>query len=604
MVKQNIVMLLLAAASLFFNGCAEMLWSGANNPDIFDEQDSRIDEMLGHLAEADIRVLRIWIDLRLEMNADGQPLPVGVYDDCLLDQIDGLMVKAKRKGILLLITLHQYNWIQGSPLSISRDFYEWRRCKTPINVYNRSLTDGPQEVFDPYFSRGWAGNYLTNADAKAAYKQRVHHILNHINPQLGKPWKEINDVIWAWELQNEPEYLLPSISCTSSNYAPLNAWLNEMASYVKSIDPDTYVALGTKFVCEELGQFTDADIYTFHTYAQGGGDPQALRESTKKLFLLEEFPGYEDIMGRSRRNKFPWMFWEYGYNFDGDDIWHANDPETGAKDGMIWGARVYPAAKRIWNTNWSYLGFHNKWKVHDMVEMLCAAPTADCQLDHSIKFIDTFEPRPLVAGYHWHDERNPDSYDIQQGFLIINADTKQDLWSTDKRGAPMILRTSPSGNYRLETFLSAGENYFSPVQALNTQAGLFVYQDANNWLYFGLTHHNFTLYDGRHTGNGLMVTKTQGGSSSVVAISGAADPAFPVYPLTEDYVFLKIEKIDNDWHCYWKLQHDDTWNLLATVTLPLASHEIGMGIKTFDIAPSGDEYPGQANFDYFLIGTL
>ena len=51
-----------------------------------------------------------------------------------------------------------------------------------------------------------------------------------------------------------------------------------------------------------------------------------------------------------------------------------------------------------------------------------------------------------------------------------------------------------------------------------------------------------------------------------------------------------------------RAHHDNPWNLLLTTNLDLAGHEVGMGVKTFDIKPSGDEYEGQANFDFFLIG--
>ncbi|GAB4410780.1 MAG: hypothetical protein OHK0032_06560 [Thermodesulfovibrionales bacterium] len=125
------------------------MWSGVNNGDIFDEPDDRLDGMLDQLAKADLRVIRVWVDLRLEMDENGEPLPVGSYNDCILDQIDNLMVKTKKKGILLLITLHQYNWIDGNSLPISQDFYEWRKCKTPVNVYQRVLRTGESEyVYD------------------------------------------------------------------------------------------------------------------------------------------------------------------------------------------------------------------------------------------------------------------------------------------------------------------------------------------------------------------------------------------------------------------------------------------------------------------------
>ena len=180
----------------------EALWGGVNNGDIFDESGPVIDEMLDQMAAANLRVLRVLIDYRLEMDEDGDPLPDGHYNDCILNWIDRLMVKARQRGILLLITLQAHNWIMNSNIEISKEFYEWRNCKTPYNVYLKSLSDGPQVVIGPYAARRWSADYLTNKDARKAYKDRVYHILNHYNYFLEKKWKDINDVVWAWALQS------------------------------------------------------------------------------------------------------------------------------------------------------------------------------------------------------------------------------------------------------------------------------------------------------------------------------------------------------------------------------------------------------------------
>lgn len=79
--------------------------------DIFDEPRNRLNEMLREMARAHLRVVRVGVDLRLEMDENGDALPVGDYNDSILDQVDTLMVKARKKGILLLVTIHQYNWI-------------------------------------------------------------------------------------------------------------------------------------------------------------------------------------------------------------------------------------------------------------------------------------------------------------------------------------------------------------------------------------------------------------------------------------------------------------------------------------------------------------
>ncbi len=204
-------------------------------------------------------------------------------------------------------------------------------------------------------------------------------------------------------------------------------------------------------------------------------------------------------------------------------------------------------------------------------------------------FLDTFSTDQLSSGYRWFDEEEPDSHTLaaEPGWLRIEARERQDLWGSGKRGAPLLIRPAPEGNYKVETFVSASP-LVSPSQPVNTQIGLFVFQDVNNWLFFGLTNHDFST---PYTTNGLMVTKTVGGTSSIVAGSD----------LKEDFVFLRIKKSGDEWKFYWKLQHDDAWNLLTTVELSLEDHEVGMGVKTFDLDPPAAINSGQANFDFFRI---
>ncbi|GAB4410776.1 MAG: hypothetical protein OHK0032_06550 [Thermodesulfovibrionales bacterium] len=468
---------------------------------------------------------------------------------------------------------------------------------------------------------------MTDTDAKDAYRQRVNHILNHVNPHFRKPWKEINDVVWAWELQNEPEYL------PGSN-EDLTTWLNEMATYVKSIDPDTYVALGT--MGWGWGNIQDADIYTIHWYGSPDGLGDSIRQFQEeigrpygKLLLMEEFnplfvstgvaqrrnhtperkSQFEATMEECRRNKVPWMFWEYGYWFDGDDIWHANKvTAVGGKpvawpDGILWGAKVLPGAKNIWITSWPPT--EKKWKVHEKVDALCSQRGADCDIGRPIYFLDTFSAGPLGSGYRWFDEEAPDSYSLvdEPGYLRIEAGYGQDLWggAPVKTGAPLLLRPAPGGDYWVETFVRAddpGEEVLHepmpyPAQPINTQMGLFVFQDVDNWIFFGLTYHDFTIGDTRVQRDGLIVTVTENGVSSIVEENN----------ILADFMFLRIERQGDNWKFYWKTEHIHGWSLLTTINLALTDHEVGIGVKTFDLDPPyGPAGPAQAYFDFFLIG--
>jgi regulation of enolase protein 1 (concanavalin A-like superfamily) len=257
------------------------------------------------------------------------------------------------------------------------------------------------------------------------------------------------------------------------------------------------------------------------------------------------------------------------------------------------------------NGRWKSFHATSKWMfwTYGKLAVVLVFLLAGC-VKRQLLFLDTFSTDHLSSGYHWvndptdDDPGNPDQYSFTIGHLKIEAGKRQDLWGgSEKTGAPLMLRLAPTGDYFVETFVNA---YPQPV---NTQTGLFVFKDEDNWIFFGLTHHNFT-FDVTHQGDGLMVTKTESGSSSPMPIGGAADTAYPTHHLTQDSLYLRINRQGDDWKFYWKLNHDDTWNLLTSVNFALGDHEIGMGVKTFDIAPSGDENEGQAEFDFFLIGRI
>jgi hypothetical protein len=629
---------------------AEALWGGVNNADIFDESGSRIDEMLDQMAKANLRVLRVLIDFRLEMDEWGEPLPENQYNDCILNWIDRLMLKAREKGILLMITLQIHNWILRNRIDISEEFYKWRNCKTPYYIFEEAEEAAKEAmdsgatipVYGPYAERGWSSDFLTNDEAKEAYRNRVYHILNHYNHFIGKKWKDINDVVWAWGLQGEPD-LLPD-----ATHDVLRNWFNEMATYVKSIDPDTYVVLGSKYISTALGigNIVDADIYTIHAYEgfshldKGISDldediqdfQREIGEPYGKLLMVQEFnPGaekrhtpdypeyrepFEAIMEVCRRNGVPWMFWEYGYWFDLDDIWHANEvtSEGGAGeehlDGVFWGAKVLPAAKRIWQTSWDWGNIGKSWRVHEKVDDICFADYA-CDTSR-LYFIDTFSGGQLSAEYEIIDEDKRDSYFIttgspnEYGYLRIEAGKYQDFWddASSKTGAPIVLREVPvpedthDGSYSVETFVSADplpDLSAKPLQQLNTQMGLFVIQDLKNWIFFGLTRHDFTSGEKRIQGDGLILTVTENGKSSIVTMDDYA----------EDFVFLKIDKytgFPNGYRFSWKRENGEPWQYWFSLLFTFENDSVGMGVKTLDVFPETG-YPCRANFDYFQIGS-
>jgi mannan endo-1,4-beta-mannosidase len=81
------------------------------------------------------------------------------------------MNNAHGYGIKLIISFHSYNALEGN-----RDFY------------------------GKYYG---VGDFYANAQALSYYKNRVAHVMAHVNPHNGKPWSRSPEYIFAFETQNE-----------------------------------------------------------------------------------------------------------------------------------------------------------------------------------------------------------------------------------------------------------------------------------------------------------------------------------------------------------------------------------------------------------------
>lgn len=201
-------------------------------------------------------------------------------------------------------------------------------------------------------------------------------------------------------------------------------------------------------------------------------------------------------------------------------------------------------------------------------------------------FVDPFSGN-LDPGYRFFDEGRSDSYLISGGQLSITASRREDLWGgvPIKRGAPLMLRPAPAEDYEVECYV---DSEWSPgaYPRINTQVGLFVFEDVENWLFFGFTFHRSqggTLSDG----NGLIITSTIGDASRIVHYEDFGPPLIGT---------LKIEKSGNSWRFYVKA--GSSWNQFGPpLRAALGNHEVGMGAKSFK--SGGTAVRG--HFDNFII---
>ncbi|TXG57503.1 hypothetical protein EZV62_015332 [Acer yangbiense] len=138
-----------------------------------------------------------------------------VYDEEVFKALDFVVSEAKKYKIRLILSLVN-NWdaYGGKP-----QYVKWGKDA------GLNLTSD-----DDFFSHPTLRSY---------YKAHVKTVLNRVNTLTNITYKE-DPTIFAWELMNEPR-------CTSDPSGDkLQSWIQEMAVYVKSMDPKHLVEIGTE----------------------------------------------------------------------------------------------------------------------------------------------------------------------------------------------------------------------------------------------------------------------------------------------------------------------------------------------------------------------
>ncbi|KAK2050945.1 beta-1,3-mannanase [Colletotrichum caudatum] len=234
--------------------------------------------LLQGLHSAGIKVLRVWLDgqqgeakgTQIESFNGLQGDSPDAWDDNVLDRLDELMVKAHSYDIKLLVSIHSYNTLENN-----RDFYgKWYGT----------------------------GDFYTNNDAMGYFKNRIAHVLAHVNPHNGKTWAQSSEYIFAFEAQNEAMHpqgnprALVAWQCTMAQSIKDNLYGNEDilvttggGSYLDNSLLDPY------FSCAAL------DVLAIHAYGTSDFETARLHEyvlkaqnAGKKLIMQEWGACYTD----------------------------------------------------------------------------------------------------------------------------------------------------------------------------------------------------------------------------------------------------------------------------------------------------------------------
>ncbi|KAF5011463.1 hypothetical protein FDECE_2428 [Fusarium decemcellulare] len=215
----NLISTLLLGLSSVTTSFAAKSFSASNLYYAAGLTDQQQTTLLQGLQSAGVKVLRVWLDgectytlLKLLSNSqhigqqgekkgtpikDFNPLQGGSPDDwdnTVLDRLDIFMAKAHGYGIKLLVSIHSYNALESNS-----DFYgKWYGT----------------------------GDFYTNSNAISQFKDRIAHVLAHVNPKNGKTWAKSSEYIFAFEAQNEAMH-------PQGNPSALTSWQCTMAQSIK-----------------------------------------------------------------------------------------------------------------------------------------------------------------------------------------------------------------------------------------------------------------------------------------------------------------------------------------------------------------------------------
>lgn len=195
---------------------------------------------------------------------------------------------------------------------------------------------------------------------------------------------------------------------------------------------------------------------------------------------------------------------------------------------------------------------------------------------------DDFDSPTLGENWTWDDPDGDDSYSLTEepGWFRFNVGGSEDMWSTDRGEAPLLLRPATEGDYSIETHVKI-EN-----QENSTYGALMVFKGPGKWIHLELIRNDGDGRDGVGVEYWPAVAGTNRGKN---------------VKLDPDEVYLKIVKTGDDWEFLYKEKEGEDWKTLDTVNLHFDSPvQVGLVAKTW----GGPEGPVVADFDYFRCPEL
>jgi mannan endo-1,4-beta-mannosidase len=312
-------------------------FAGTNNYYLIFKPQKMVDDVLNQAKAMGLKVIRSWgyidrgsLDGTVP-STDGDGTKDGIYFQYWdaeakrpayndgpdgLTRLDYLLHKAGQLGLKIIVVLTN-SW---------KDF-------------------GGMDQYLVWYGLNHHHEFYTSEQVRAAYQAWVTHLVNRTNSLSGVKYRD-DPAIFAWELANEPRCTNATRFSSPEGWdeTTITRWADEMASYVKSIDPNHLVSVGDE------GFFNrDGDHWT---YGQGNGNSGVDHDALLALRGVDfgTFHLYPDHWGTG---------WRWGHQWIEDHVQAAREAgkptvleEYGIQAGGVggeWAAKRRTRSYTLWN---------------------------------------------------------------------------------------------------------------------------------------------------------------------------------------------------------------------------------------------------------------
>ncbi|HYO97161.1 MAG TPA: cellulase family glycosylhydrolase, partial [Polyangiaceae bacterium] len=268
------------------------------------------------------------------------PAP-GVYNQDVFKGLDRLLDELSKRGIRAVMVLNNYwEWTGGMAQYVS-----WGEgSKIPYRL-------DPGGVYNTYIQ--YVNRFYACTSCQTAFRAHIQTVVSRVNSINGRKYNE-DPTIFSWQLANEPrEY-------------PAN-WINDTARYIKSLDANHMVSVGSEgtwggdFTATHNSQYID--YTTAHIWVEPWGmydpaDSSAAEIDAAVAFATDYLRDHDTAAKQLGK---PLVLEEFGLARDGWTAGGKYDPAATVTNRNKYYQALYGVIEASLATSGNALAGHNFW---------------------------------------------------------------------------------------------------------------------------------------------------------------------------------------------------------------------------------------------------